>query len=401
MTTTLVTSIKQGDLHPLAYQGLLVYENSYQLLELIRSRLGLSHVLVFAEPMLDAGRQVIDWYCPVQGQIRPFADLLEENKQAIHEYLAVIAADVRNLAETLKANSQRSLGGELLDLAVLYPGDEWIYLVGEQPVITCWGFGPATLGAQPEDLTRLGAGSKAVLASAGVEPAEPAKADALNPTPPLKSLKPADTTKLVEPLQSIAPVASGWSWWWLLPLLLLLLLLLLLFTNVGSLLLAKFMPSAPIGQVQTDDSRHKELRQQLWERAGLCQLDPATNPAPTPLVIPKASDADLQFMEGLWRCDSELEDGSGEPLVVEYRFDTQGHGFISILRDAQQCVAEAQASRQGNELTIDTQDVITCPNGVLLAGQVIVCTQDGAQTKCVGQNKNSQTFRWNANFYKP
>ena len=157
----------------------------------------------------------------------PLQDLPETEAQAVRSRAASLAGDIANLSQSLTVDAQarQALSGQLLRLALQHPEDADIWSVDGRPVLVNWGFAPGSVGAQPQDLTRLG----------GILP----------PPPPV-----APT-----PVAAIPAPARGGCLPWLLPLLLLLLLLWLLGAALGLLpspLPAGCMASIDIGGGTTD-----------------------------------------------------------------------------------------------------------------------------------------------------
>ena len=136
----------------------------------------------------------------------------------------------------------------MLQLALQHPSDDDLWSLDGRPVLINWGFAPGAVGAQPQDLSRLGAAPP---------PPAPVAAPVLPPTP-------GRTGCLA----------------WLLPLLLLLLLLWLLLAALG--ILPSPLPSSCFrtddAALETEKNRAAQLddelarlRQQLLDRAALCK----------------------------------------------------------------------------------------------------------------------------------
>lgn len=213
MSATFIATTRRGDFNAMRYQGILVTDSHAQLASMLEKNLTPGHALFFAEPVHDSSGTTTDWYTRAEGTPTPLADLPEEEQNAVRERIKNIASDINNLASSLKedANSSHNIRGNILALALRYPGTDHIYLVGSQPVLTCWGFMPGTVGAQPEDLMRLGAAPPSTAVHSAADPA----ADAAAP---------------------VAVVATRFPWWRaLLSFLLGLLLLAALFCLAGLL----------------------------------------------------------------------------------------------------------------------------------------------------------------------
>ena len=387
MNGTLIASSPRSSVQPLAVQGIPVPSCHAQIVDILRSRLGEAHVLLFAEPVSDDSRAVTDWYTPVQGTPVPLSSLDPERQNRVRTRFASMAEEIRALIPPLSASGDRhrTLSGEILELALRYPGPDALYLVGEQPVVTCWGCGPAQAGVEAQDLTRLG----------------PALMPVTPPPPP--PLAPAESTP-----------GQPFNWGRLVPWLLALLLLLLLaglfygWHNgcLGNLLLKWGWLDSPTPVSTLDEeldeaksrrdvltSELETLRLQLAERKSQCQ--------PEALAVPEDAKADdLTFLEGEWVCDTGLSDSNNAPVVVVYAFDSKGKGAVTIESSHGVCTAQAATTLDADrKLRILTDPEILCPGGVSYTGQEVVCTGSGGQTRCQGRNTPGNTS-WEANFYR-
>ena len=316
-----------------------------------------------------------------------------------------------------------------------------------RPVLINWGFAPGSVGAQPQDLTRLG----------GVLPPPP-------PPAPVAAVPVA-----VPPRNGCLP--------WLLPLLLLLLLLWLLGAALG--LLPSPLPSGcmPVDRSALEAEKQKAaanedqlalLWRQLQERAALCKpvAPPVTppkveekkeEPKPDPEVVepflgetpvepPKVAEApkpkpkpepkqepkplpkeepkpqeppkpapkkndnlaipedaakknDLSFLEGCWTSETGLySHPSNEPIIAEYCFDKSGKGRRLVReRNGQVCSGSASARFQGNQLQFDSSQA-RCPRGGTYVPQKVECTGQENTTQCKGRELGGANLKWDARF---
>lgn len=418
-------------MRPLAVQGILVPECHPQLSDILRSRLGEDFARLFAEPVFDQERGTVDWYTQLEGAPQPLSALDAETKTRILGRLYSMAGTVldcarglrpgesgesgKNAAQPSGSSAGRGLAGEILEAALRYPGEDSLYVIGGQPVVIRWGCGPATPGVEAEDLSRPRA-----------LPARPAP-----PAPPVTTAAPVTPSPAPAgediPVFTAAPAAprSG-----CLPWLLALLLLLLLLGLLGAFLLGKVPALAstlagwglpvPVMDIRAaDDEKNREagllaeierLRQDVIRRKALCGTStaPAETKAETRAepkqglsVPPEASKTgDLSFLKGEWFCDAGLADSEGKPVVVRYEFDARGKGEISIQGSAGICLGKAAGSlHKDGFLLIETDPAIPCPAGDSFRGQTIECRGTGAQTRCRGSNRDSETV-WEAVFTK-
>lgn len=169
MGRTHISSTPRNLMNAVRYQGILVSDNYAQLKSMLERNLSDRHALFFAEPVLDAAGQNVDWYSDAPEPPVPLATLPRERQEAARAAVRNMAAEMEAFAESLKEEGQGSkfIRGNILSLALSYPGEEYIYMAGEQPVLTGWGFTPATIGMAPEPLIRLGAVMPAAAAPPG------------------------------------------------------------------------------------------------------------------------------------------------------------------------------------------------------------------------------------------
>ena len=119
MNGTLITTTPRGDMHPLAVQGILALDRHAQLTALLRSRLGERYALLFAEPVFDPDRGVVDWYTPANARPVHLASLDDATRDAVRERLGDMAGEIRALAENLGNETEKGHGiaGEILAAA--------------------------------------------------------------------------------------------------------------------------------------------------------------------------------------------------------------------------------------------------------------------------------------------
>ena len=128
-----------------------------QLQSMLQNNLSAEHALFFAEPVQDAEGKQVDWYSHAYQPPVRLDSLPPQQQFAARDAIERLARDVDAFAESLKKDGQggKFIRGSILSLALQYPGEEFIYMSGSQPVLTAWGCRPATMGTQPESLTRF------------------------------------------------------------------------------------------------------------------------------------------------------------------------------------------------------------------------------------------------------
>jgi hypothetical protein len=154
---TLLTTTRMSAVRPLIYQGTSVYGMYKQIIRLIETKLSSEHAAIFAEPVQDPSNSSIDWYSSVSGDVRIISELSPELQIAAKEKAGVFASEIKSLADILHGEKEphRKSMACLLDLSLQFPDDENLYVIGDMPVITCWGFAPGDRDREPQVLSRL------------------------------------------------------------------------------------------------------------------------------------------------------------------------------------------------------------------------------------------------------
>ena len=421
MSGNFITNTPLASMNALAYQGIMVTDCYTQLRDIIRHRLGDEYALLFAEPAPNPSNQSIDWYTPVQGTARPLTELSVEEQNPLRERLAHMAQEIQILANELKGAPEptKITQGNILNLALFYPEDKSLFVVGGQPVFTCWGFGPGTLEASPQDLVRI---------TRITPPKETESATKNEEELPIQS---GPVSTKVED-ESPSPVQQGTNTfgllWWLIPLLLLLVLLWLLFTSfngrpalIGVELFRMPLPSFcqekeqnQLKQIEALENDAAMLRREIRElRARLdnhvAQCIPKTTVQPTPstperpdeLVIPDKPQ-DMAFLQGHWRCETGLvKQRTKEPIVVEFEFDSTGKGKGRVFEKNNSCTGAARGTMTAAGELIISLDEQVCRDGSRYTKQKIMCRSGegvGAAASCRGQNADGS--EWNARFIR-
>ena len=124
----------------------------YQLLDLIGES-GYDYQDYFARPKDVPSEKSIDWYSDLNGTVKTFDSLSDEQANEVLAQIREIGNSLNEYSEKLSNSGERS-SADLVKSALKIPDRNYIYLVGNHPVITCWGFSKSdgTL-AQGYDLT--------------------------------------------------------------------------------------------------------------------------------------------------------------------------------------------------------------------------------------------------------
>ncbi len=424
-----------------------VFRSHGQIRAALLSELGAQYADYFARPDFDQASATIGWISQPAGTARRWVDLVPEEQARLDPIRQTMAKRFAQYRATLAAspeNSSRNNFGKLLAQAASVPGMEYLYFVGDQPVVAFWGFKDAGAreGVDPLQLTP---GAMRLTPRPEVPPPEPERGI---PVPPL------------------VPVGR-WRWWhWLLGLLLLLLLLLGMLAwwwgwpfdprfvfnppahlpavlsgpGVATPLLPGreriLVPGATVpggtvsgGGVPAGSTLpNGTLPNETLPGGGLDGKTPlagdaaATGPgdghdtkppaAPLPhtgdlpalpppgtangrgqpLAIPGgAQPGPADFMQGVWRSRSGLM-LNGKSAEEYYRFDHAGQGDVTIRsRDGSvQCSGPVQAVVGADrQLSFREATQLGCSDGSAVSGAVTECKPNGDAASCAGVNESN------------
>ncbi|NDY56932.1 hypothetical protein G3N56_09285, partial [Desulfovibrio sulfodismutans] len=163
-------------------------------------------------------------------------------------------------------------------------------------------------------------------------------------------------------------------------------------------------PNAADGELAALREKRDALVTELEGKAAQCDTPAPSAESATPqnelqLPVDAPAGSPLGFLEGGWRCDSDLSTPK-DPVIVDYTFLESGNGRITVTTSQKTCTAKAQASMQeSGSLLIETEESIPCSSGSPIDGQRVECVGKGEQTTCEGMNVTSKG-RWTARFMK-
>ena len=157
--TTFIKSIPITGLNLLGVGGQPVVRTYRQLQSTIAQALGQEAANLFARPILNPGSGPVDWYAPDKfkpGAVTQLRDLPEAKRQQVRDEVEGHLERIRDHARTLAAsgNADQAKLADRLEKAAQFPSDEFIFLVGDQPVITCWGCAAEATDRGPVELVR-------------------------------------------------------------------------------------------------------------------------------------------------------------------------------------------------------------------------------------------------------
>jgi hypothetical protein len=443
--STLIVTTRAG-VRPLGVRGEPLHNAAGALRGAVRRRLGDATADLLAEPQLHEDGKAIDWYAGWTGAVQKVADLPAERRSEILAQVDAGLADIARFGATLSAaaNGEESgLVGRSLQLAAKKPAESFVFLVGDRPVVVCWGYEKdAAASLMGPILPRVPevTGRRSVL-------------DAPAPTGVL-------------PVRAV-PRAIPWFRTLLLALPLLLLLL------GGAWLLRELLPADPDtalatregpdaappplrhpdplpamkASLSTEQARAKALRlelatieSELKKRITDCKPVPAPEPpkepakeppkpppmanavpppqpkpAPVPppppqpqrpadgkMRMPSAPTNDFSFMAGCWRTDPfKHEVNQGQMGVSSYCFDSNGNGSLEWRRGRTACRTRARAGFNGPNLALRDQDT-TCNDGSHWYADQLVCRRGADNVAdCYGRSQGaSGPVSWIVNLHR-
>ena len=225
---TLILTTRLG-VRPLGVRGDPLHAVAGQLLAVIRRRLGDGPANLLAEPQMRESDEGIDWYASQQGDVRRLSEASEPERAAALQTVESHLEAIRGLGAQLTSSGssdEAQLIGRSLQLATSRPSDDFIYLVGGEPVIVAWGYE-----------------AEAVASLQGFMPP---------PLPAVVAAVPPPTAILASAPAALLPARLGWSRWLSGLLFGLLLLLLLLITSWMLRACSPVDPSLNVAPMETE-----------------------------------------------------------------------------------------------------------------------------------------------------
>jgi hypothetical protein len=430
-----------AELRPLGVRGEPLHGTAAQLRRVVRRRLGDATADLLADPQLHEDGSTIDWYAGWTGDVRPLADLEPEHRAQVLEQVDRGLAEIDGLGATLAAAGgidDATLIGRSLRLAAQRPGDTFVFLVGDRPVVTCWGYEKDAAGLlPPTPPPRL---------PESFQPLPQRQAVLAPDQMPATPLPPAFPVPAV-----IAAAHPGVPWLRALALALPLLALLLgaawllrsqIPADPALSLATREGPDAPPpgppppdprpvlkASLSSEQAREKALRielsaidGELKKRVAACKppeppkppqtalAPPPARPVPPPasrpsdnrLRMPSAPTGNFAFLQGCWRTDPFYHERiQSQPGVSTYCFGPNGGGQLEWRRGRTACRTRAQANYSGSTLLLRDADT-QCNDGSDWYADQLVC-HPGADNVafCSGQSRG--TFgraTWTVNLHR-
>jgi hypothetical protein len=436
--TTLIVTTRSG-VRPLGVRGEPLHNAAPQLRRVVRRRLGDAAADLLAEPQLHEDGKAIDWYAAWPGPVQPLSALEPERRQSVLAGIERTLAEIRRLGDTLAGAGPREdmgLVGLSLQLAARAPAESFIFVVGERPVIVCWGYekeaATALLPVAPPPPPASPSGRRAVLG---------APLPRLPATPPSSTIIPWGRTLLAALPLLLLLLAGAWLLRGCLPAE----PELTLATREGPPAAASPDPAPdPIPVLKaafsTEESRSRVLKvelslieAELKKRIADCkppeapkpppqvalapqpQPPPAAKPAPAPtpppqqsrppddrLRLPPAPTSNYSFLSGCWRTDPfRHETIQMQPGISSYCFDANGNGQLEWRRGRTACRTRAQGRFEGAVLRLRDGDT-TCNDGSRWYADQLVCRRGADDVaQCSGSSRGAfGPVAWTVNLHK-
>jgi len=424
-----------------------------QIRGVVRRRLGERHARLLAEPQPDDVGRRIDWYSEAEGAVTPLSALSPEARAAALADVEALARDIEGLGARLAETSSDDarLLARALGLAVHRPSDDYVFIVGDQPVVVCWGY----------EAEGAGAFVAAPMAPAAVPVAA---------TPSIAPTAVAPATIAFGATAAPVAVQRGPIW----PALLVGLLGILLLIGAAyglrqvipvdpdvavTQLPPPPAPAAPppppdptiglsrdLGEAQQQGESLRatlaSLREEFAAKRAACKPpeppkpppappppvvekkpDPPKPPPPKPpqvvekkpdpppkppddgrLRLPKAPTSDLSFLQGCWRTDPfRHHSGQSSPGISEYCFDASGRGSFIFRRGGMTCRTAAQGRYEGTVLRLRDADT-TCSDGTTWYQDRLDCSVGADNVAVCRGEASSGVFgglnRWTVNLHR-
>ena len=440
--TTLIVTTRSG-VRPLGVRGEPLHNSAPQLRRVVRRRLGDGAADLLAEPQLHEDGKAIDWYASWPGPVQPLSALDPERKDAVLAEVGRTLADIRRLGDTLATAGPREdtgLVGLSLQLAARAPTDSFIFMVGDRPVIVCWGYEKEAANALlpaalPQPPLPSPAAHRPVLAAPAAERALPALRPASTVIPWARTLLAALPLLLLL-------LGAAWLLRGLLP------------ADPALALATREGPDAPAAAepppdpkpalkaaFSSEESRGRVLKTELAlieaelrKRIADCKppeapkpppqvalapspqppkATPAPAPAPAPpprparpnddrLRLPSVPSNDYSFMAGCWRTDPfRHETIQPQPGISSYCFDASGNGQLEWRKGRTACRTRAYSRYEGAVLKLRDGDT-TCNDGSHWYADQLVCRRGADDVaQCSGTSRGAfGPVSWTVNLHK-
>jgi hypothetical protein len=146
----LIVNTPASGLNFLGVGGVPVINAHRQIKSVLQHKFGDMIANMLAEPKRTTSNGPIDWYTELDGDILKLTAVPNDFRNRKREELNYILDLVRHYANGL---TDKALSTRILS-AITFPSDEFIYLVGDQIVIVCWGSSTELPDTKPHEVTK-------------------------------------------------------------------------------------------------------------------------------------------------------------------------------------------------------------------------------------------------------
>ena len=144
-----------------------------QIAEILRSRLGRHHAELLASPRIEADGDVT-WTTALPGEVIAAKDLPEERRLKLRQRAERMLSDIRGLGAQMRTEAAATaLVGQMIEQVTSLPSGDWLYSVGDKPVVVMWGHSDSPPVAPA--VASLDVGSSEIVPPPAAEARVPAK----------------------------------------------------------------------------------------------------------------------------------------------------------------------------------------------------------------------------------
>ena len=155
-TPRVIATFPAERLHPLSVGGRPAIESFPQIAAHLRRARSPDHADLFAEPVPDRDRGVLDWYAAREGEVEPLDSLPPEARAAAEAELDRLVADIEAEAAALQTSAVESdrLLGQAIATALRVPDRSFVLTIAGRPVLVGWAHEENGRSIGPEALRR-------------------------------------------------------------------------------------------------------------------------------------------------------------------------------------------------------------------------------------------------------
>ena len=127
-----------------------------QIAEILRSRLGRDHAELLASPSIEPDGSV-SWSTALPGDVIAAKDLPEQQGVKLRQRAERLLSDIRGLGAQMRSEAAATaLVGQMVEQVASVPSGDWLYSVGNKPVLVMWGeANPVVTVDQAREFTKM------------------------------------------------------------------------------------------------------------------------------------------------------------------------------------------------------------------------------------------------------